>query len=435
MRVFALSAIDAFQFTALHHPRLGGLPQAPGCARLVVRSPRGLTGATVERKRLPLIHLLAAGAFALTGLAACAASPPAPAPLDAIRLQSELMAFTDTALARITTETNAGSLDKDPNVRQFSQLARLTLGSSLLAIVSSPDPVDALLDMLTHTALVAEGGRNAASGKAADSPEGKLLRALEQNEADAWKLAERWLEPAARSALRERISSWPGQRLHPVAVAYVRLSDISRTGSASAVQVEGMLDSLRAAVRQAEQARLLGERTLWLAQRMPFVLRWQGEIFVNDMLTMDESRRLLGQIEGITSVADSAVREAAGMPDKLTRKREAALQDLFARIERERKAMLEGVALIVKEERSATLAEAGAFIEAQRVAIFEDLGRAGSSAEKRGLYWAGIALLVGLALVVALLIGALGTALIYRRFIRRTDRRLADHAAASQATR
>jgi len=347
----------------------------------------------------------------------------AAATADAIRLQSELMALADTALARMVAETAAGVRDKDPNVQEISHVTRLTLGTSLLAIVTGPDPVDALLDMLTFATLVADAARNAARGKAADSPEARMLKALELNEADAWRLAERWLDPAARAALREQILSWPGQRRAPADVAYVRLSDLPRTGPTTAAAVEGVLDSLRAAVKQAEQVRLLGERSLYLAQRMPFALRWQAEAFAYNTLAMDESRRLLEGISGLTASADSAVREVAGMPAQLSREREAALQDLFAHIERERRATLEQLAVMVQKERSAALAETGAAVAAQRKALIDDLIGVAGRAEERGVHWANVALMVGVALIVALLASLLGMLLLYHRLVQRMDRR------------
>lgn len=333
------------------------------------------------------------------------------------------MADTDTAVQRIGAETALGTLDKDPAVRQFSHITRLTLGTSLLAIATGPDPVDALLDMLTFSTLVADAGRNAARGKAADSAEARVLKALELNEADAWKLSERWLDAAARSALREQILSWPGQRRTPAEVGFVRLSDLPRAGPTTAVAVEGVLDSLREAVKQAEQVRLLGERSLYFAQRVPFMLRWQAEFFTYNTLAMDESRRLLEQVGGLTDTANSVVREVAGLPEQLSRERAVALQDLFTRIERERKSIFEQVALMVREERAATLSEAAAVVTAQRKALIDDLVNVAGRAEERGAYWASVALMGGLALIVILLAALLGMLLLYQRLVRRMDRR------------
>lgn len=346
----------------------------------------------------------------------------AAATADVARLQSELLALADTALARITAETAPGVLHKDPQIRKFSLDSRLSLGTALIGIVTGPDPVDALLDILTHMTLTAEAMRNEADGKASGSTEVRLLNALELNEADAWKLAERWLPAPARTALRERIAAWPGERRSAAAVSYVRLSDMPRTGTASAEAGEGMIDSLRAAVKQAEHARLFAERGLFLAQRMPYALRWQAEALAYNMVAMDESQRLLNSVGGLTATADAAVREITALPSQLSNERAAALQDLFVRIEHERRATLEQMAQIVQKERSAMLAEAGDTVSAQRKAIVADLVDIAARAEERGRHYGGVLLAIVAVLTVALLLMLFGMLLLYRRLLQRMER-------------
>jgi hypothetical protein len=392
--------------------------------------------AAAERSRTS--RLLAAGIIAIAALAACAGGPATPKPgasggdtrerrvspasADAARLQSQLLALADTALARVTAETAPGTMDKDPEVRRFSLNTRLALGTALVGIVTGPDPVDALLDMLTHTTLVADGMRNEAKGKPADSPQARLLKALELNEADAWKLAERWVDAPTRSALRELILSWPGERKTAAGLAYVRLSDVPRAGAISAEGGDGAISALRAGVQQAEQARLLGERALFLAQRTPYALRWQAEVLTYNTLTMDESQRLLASIGGLTATADSAVHEVATLPAKLTQEREAALRDLFARIEQERRATLEQMASIIQKERSAILLDASDTVTAQRKALFEDLVGVASRAEVRGREWATVLLVAVSVLLVVLLLALFGLLLLYRRVLQRMER-------------
>jgi hypothetical protein len=392
----------------------------------------------MEQKLVRSRFRLAVSILAVVALVACAGGPTPQKPgasggdsrerqvtaasADATRLQSQLLALADTALARVTAATTPGTLDKDPEVRRFSLTSRLTLGTALIGIVTGPDPVDALLDMVTHTTLVADGMRNEAKGKPSDSPQAQVLKALELNEADAWKLAERWADAPTRSALRERILGWPGERKTASEVAYVRLSDLPRAGSASAEAGEGAISSLRAAVQQAEQARLFGERALFLAQRTPYALRWQAEVLIYNTLAMDESQRLLESIGGLTATADSAVREMGGMPAKLSQERVATLQDLFARIGSERQATLEQMALIIQKERSAMLFEAGETMTMQRKAIVEDLTDVAGRAEMRGREWAGTLLVIVSVLIVALLLSLFGLLLLYRRLLQRMER-------------
>jgi len=398
-------------------------------------------------RRLGVVMIVA------VALAACATAPTPPKPgagggdarerrvtaasADATRLQSQLLALADTAISRVGTATAPGTLDKDPDVRRFSLTARLTLGTALVGIVTGPDAVDSLLDLLTHTTLVADASRNEARGKLAESPQARLTKALELNEADAWKLAERWVDAPTRAALREVILSWPGERQSAAGVAYVRLSDMPRAGASAAEAGEGAFSSLRAAVQQAEQARLLAERAVFLTQRTPFELRWNAELFAHNMLTTEEMKRLLASISGLTVTADSAVRVVASMPAQLSQERATALQDLFtrfererssalrdmfARIELERRATLEQMAEIIQKERASILVDAGETITVQRKAIFEELAGIASRAELTGKEWGKTLLVVVLVLIVALLLALFGLLLLYRRLLQRMER-------------
>jgi hypothetical protein len=413
---------------------------------------RTARGISPIRAAVSLCLQSAAAILAVVALAACAAGPtPSPgasggdarerrvtaASSDATRLQSQLLALADTANSRIGTATAPAILDKDPEVRRFGLTARLTLGTALIGIVTGPDPVDALLDTLTHTTLTADASRNQARGKPADSAQARLLKALELNEADAWKLAERWVDAPTRKTLREYILGWPGERETPSAVAYVRLSDLPRAGAGSAEAGEGAISSLRAAVHQAEQARLLAERAVFLAQRTPFELRWNAELFAHNMLTSEEMQRMLASIGSLTATADSAVREAASMPAQLSQERAAALQDLFtrferersstlrdmfARIELERRATLEQMASIVEKERATILAETNTSVTAQRKAIFEELLGIAGRAETTGREWGKTLLVIVSVLIVVLLLALFGLLLLYRRLLQRMER-------------
>lgn len=396
--------------------------RAPGAARVVVsrrKTPAGIAASVLAAVALTACAVGPGGPGAGEASSAPPARRVAPATADAMRLQSDLLALGDTVLGRVTAATAPGASAKDPETRKFSLNSRLALGTAVLGIVTGPDPVDALLDMLTHTTLVADAAGKEAAGKPATSPQAQLHKALELNEADTWKLAERWVEAPTRAKLRAHILSWPGARNSAAEVAYVRLSDVPRSGATSAEAGSGMISSMRAAVQQAEQVRLFGERALFLAQRTPYALRWQAEVLTFNTMTMEESQRLLASIGGLTATADAAVREVSGMPALLSKEREATLRDLFARIEHERKATLEHMALIIEKERSATLAEAGVAVNAQRKAIVQDLLDIAARAERQGEKWAQALLVIGLVLIVALLLMLFGLLLLYRRLLLR----------------
>jgi hypothetical protein len=343
---------------------------------------------------------------------------------DSTQLQSSLMALADTAIARIGNEAQPARLAANPERRRAVLQMRLVLASAMFGIVTGPDPVDGLLDMLTHTTLVAESLRRAAEGKPPESAEARMWEVAKRTEADAWKLSERYLDQATRDKLRARImaaSEREGGNL--ATAAYMRLSDLPRSGSASIDSGDGVFDTMRAATQQADQVRLLGERSLFLLQRMPFLMRWQAEAFTNDTLERDEIAQLLKQLDALTKSADQAAKVVAAMPATISKERQAAIEQLFDSIQAERAATLEQLAAVIREERKATLEQAAEILTAQRKGTIEDVTGLVGVAETRGSTWIGYALLVGGILILLLLGGLLGMLLLYRRYAPRMERR------------
>jgi hypothetical protein len=374
---------------------------------------------------------------AALAIAACASSgrkKPEPLPAgqvgrpvlaeasQAMSLQSSVMALADTSMQRIGAQLALGTKGRTPEERRDEANLRLMLGSALISIASEPDPVDALADILTHTTLTADAQRNAARGKPADSPEARLLVVLEQNEADAWRLAERWLNEPTQAALRKRIMDWPGPRTSAASVAFVRLSDIARGGATSVTAEGGMFDTLRAATNQADQVRLLAERSIFLIQRLPFLFRWQAEVYTVNALATKEAQDAQTQIDKLTAISATMSEVLTGMSDKISAERAAALNDLFNHVATERKATLDQITTTLQQERKTTLAEAGAAIDAQRTATLRDVQALLGFAGKTGTAAIGRALFVGVILIVILLAGLLGTMLLYRRLAPRVER-------------
>jgi hypothetical protein len=338
-------------------------------------------------------------------------------------LQSSIMALADTSIQRIASELGLGRPASTPEERRDDMNLRLILSSALVNIAIEPDPVDALADLLTHMTLTADAQRNAAKNKAVDSTDVRLLVALEQNEADAWRLAERWVNEPTRIAFRARILAWPGSRASAGQVAFVRLSDIQRTGSTSVDSGDGMFAALHAATEQVDEARLLAERSLFLAQRMPFLMRWQAEVYTGNALATKEAQQTQAQIEQMSAIMTEMSKLLAGLAEQVSRERRATFEDLFGHVSTERKATLDQIAQIVQHERTATLTETTAAIDTQRKALLKDVLELTNVAGRAGSATIGWVLLVGGILIVVLLAGMLGTLLLYRRLVPRVERR------------
>lgn len=381
---------------------------------------------------LPRAVALVAALALLGGLAGCASATKAkPAPttareaaraqveatIDPMKLQSGLLALADTCVQRVASATAVEGRKVDAVTRERMIATRLALSSALFSIATGPDQIDALLDMLTHTALTAEAQRNAAAGKPGDDPDASLKLALDRNEADAWALAGQWLTPEMLAGLRARIAALPLERKSAGHVAFVRLADLPRGGSATIDSGDGISDSLRAATQQADQVRLLAERSLFLMQRMPFLMRWQAQAYSYDTLALDETQQLLKQLGELSIATAEAARVVAALPATASRERAAALEDLFTRIRLEREAAIQQLLLAVREERSAALQQVGATVAAEREATFLDLGKLVGDAETRGSSLLWVLVLAGVILIVVFMAALLAMLLLYRKFV------------------
>jgi hypothetical protein len=248
-----------------------------------------------------------------------------------------------------------------------------------------------------------------------------LSEAAKRNADDAWTLAARWFDEPTRDALRARIMAASEREGAAIATAaYMRLSDLPRSGSASIDAGSGMFDAMHAAAKQADQIRLLGERSLFLMQRMPFLMRWQAEAFTDDALGREEIAKLLKQLEALTASSNALV---TSLPGTISKERKAAIEQLFEAIRLERSAALKEVADDIRAERRATLEQVADILSAQRKAALEDLTGLAGVAESRGSTWIGYVLIVGVLLIAVLLGGLLGTVLLYRRIAPRLDPR------------
>ncbi len=112
----------------------------------------------------------------------------------------------------------------------------------------------------------------------------------------------------------------------------MRVADLGTEGAAPALAgAKGIFAPLDEANRQIEETRLLGERLLFLTERLPLLSRWQAEALAGEMLGAPESRRALGGLGVISLSLERMSLQAESLPDILDRQRRHLLADFDAR--------------------------------------------------------------------------------------------------------
>jgi hypothetical protein len=198
-------------------------------------------------------------------------------PIPQAELQQDLQRFQGRFTARLAEALAPLEGDPAPAIRRMALDLQLRLASAALDIAVGPDSDANLLDMV---ALVDLAGDVAESHHAAAllAQRGVSLDdTLDKASGDIWHIARKVLSPPEEQQLRGIIQRWRAENPDQARVAAIRLSAFANPQTAGfgtlGGEASGLLAGVKRAVQSADQARLLAERALFTAQRLPFLLR------------------------------------------------------------------------------------------------------------------------------------------------------------------
>ena len=216
---------------------------------------------------------------------------------------------------------------------------KLAFSSAAVAVASGPNPTANLLDlvaMATLARMVLEGQQNQHGQSAALQSWIHASRILETN---AWKLVDNVFTAPQLEALRQAIQQWhddnPQARTvflaRPQEFASIILQTAEKSHAATGVLDFVGLDAtagLDPAVREVTRTRLFAERTLFVAQHMPVLMRWQIELLTAELLHQAPVARSLESVERLSRTTETMSQTAAQLPERLSAERKAILEAL-----------------------------------------------------------------------------------------------------------
>jgi cell division septum initiation protein DivIVA len=82
------------------------------------------------------------------------------------------------------------------------------------------------------------------------------------------------------------------------------------------------------AVAEVTRTRLFAERAMFMAQRMPYLVRWQAELLADQFLRQERVASVVQSADRFSQAAESASATAAQLPDRITAERKAILEAL-----------------------------------------------------------------------------------------------------------
>lgn len=277
------------------------------------------------------------------------ASGTKPAQPDPAMLETELQRYADEFTARMVAALDdyaraAGT----PDARSEALRWKINAASAVVNIASRPNPTANLVDFLTLATVLRMTMEERSSQPAEGRPLHLWLETSRSLEADIWRLAAKIFTPAQQEEMRDSIrklwESNAGARsaffARPEAFSTLirqRGRQDQQSGSVFALVGLDPMSGLDPAVREVTRTRLFAERAMYVAERMPTLLRWQLELLSAQLL---ENRQVATVLTNVTRISDSADRLSratesasqtlAQMPDRITAERRAILDALEA---------------------------------------------------------------------------------------------------------
>jgi len=238
-----------------------------------------------------------------------------------VELQSELMSYADRFASIITQALeDFETLNPRPQARQVILSDLVYSLSSIYTIAAEPNPQVGLLDMVGVTTLgrlVYEDNMRRKYGKSTEV----LAAGFRQMEKDIWSIAAKVLTSEQRGEMRQLILLWRKDNPDKVVYNYLRFSDFAAQRRNSTlvkkVQAGGLFKTVQEVTQQVEETRMLAERGIFLATRLPLLTGNFAEVWMSQLLVSPETNKILADIHTVSTVSERMATVAEQLPDQL----------------------------------------------------------------------------------------------------------------------
>lgn len=258
------------------------------------------------------------------------------------RLQAQNMRFADEYVSRLVQagRKTEASLD-DPALRFLVSGWLLAQANTVYVDASGENAIVSTIDLVALATLsrmvMEDWAREQAPVQAAP-----LVAVHQELEASAWQLAGEVLSPAQQEDLRRLLADWRAKNPDVRNAPFIRFKEFATIKAApgdeqrkvhlpgSLMGIVGLdpMAGLDPAVRQIEQSRLLAERAVFYAQRVPILIDLQLDRSLNRLAAGPESLKLQRQSASLTDSAARFAAVAEALPGTLASEREALIEQM-----------------------------------------------------------------------------------------------------------
>jgi hypothetical protein len=292
-----------------------------------------------------------------------------PYAMDETTLQSHVMSFADRFASIMISAFEQYDAQKSPKKTRHEVQGLITYSmSNAYIIAGESDPDVALLDIISMVTLgriifEEEGpkrfGRNIQP----------IIQGFQRAEKDIKGIAARVLTAEQIKNLRIIVLKWRQNNPEVFFFPLVRFSNFAADRRESkldrADDPEGIFETVEVATEQAEEMRLLAERGMYLATRMPQLWGLFGELWLTRILDNPDLATILADLSQLIEVSSRLATTAENLPDQITKERKATIKQAMESVSQERSAAITQFIGDLSTERKAAMNDF--FAEEQRI--------------------------------------------------------------------
>jgi len=283
------------------------------------------------------------------------------------------------------------ALNPPPKLRRFVQSDMIFAITAAYTTAAEPNPTTALLDMVVITTLgriIYEDNIRKKYGK----PTEVMAYGFMALEEDIWLIAAKILSLEQQQELRGLIRKWRERNPNYVVYTHIRFSDFAgergKSTLVNKVQTGGMFKSVQEATQQVEKTRMLAERVLYLATRLPLQTGNFSEVWLTQLIGNPEVEKILSDVSRFTAVSERLATVAEQLPvqiseernktiaqvaEEMSKLRVATIDQTMKEVEKWSDATLNKLVEQVGEQRKATVDQLMDRLSEERKSAFQDL--------------------------------------------------------------
>ena len=239
-----------------------------------------------------------------------------------LELQSDLMVFADNFSIYLYQALREYELAPTMQKMRPVVVKDMVLSSiSAFRLAADRDPAKALLDMVAMVSMGRSIYENHWQNRYGDIflP---MVKGYARGEKEIWDLAARLIDEQQQRTFRQLIDDYRARYPEQTVFTNLHFSDLVSDSTVLPLDQKkagGLFKAVKEATEQVEEARLLAERGLYLAMRVPLLLGNLGDFWMGELAKNQQIRMLSEDIHRFTSAVDQ-------LPATISRERNAAIR-------------------------------------------------------------------------------------------------------------